>query len=69
LCWHLISPHTLWRSGSHLKHVFLLVGSVRFGNSRRKDTGTGFKRQETCSLDIWILKKENGIRNRQKGEL
>lgn len=32
-CRLLISPHTLRRSGSHLKHMLLLLGCVRFGSS------------------------------------
>lgn len=59
-CWHLISPHTLRRSGSHLKHMLLLSGCVRFGSSRGKDTDTGFKRQGIWSLDKQTLKREDG---------
>lgn len=46
-CRHFISPHTLRRSGSHLKHMLLLFGCVRFGNSRGKDIDRGFNRQGT----------------------
>ena len=33
-----ISPHTLQRSGSHLKHMLLLFGCMRFGSSGGEDT-------------------------------
>lgn len=50
-CWHLIFPHTLRKSGSHLKHVLLLFGCVRFGHSGGRDTDGGFIGGDTNTRD------------------
>lgn len=65
-CWHLIPPHTLRKSGSHLKHMLWLCGCVRFGSPRGKDTDMGFNRQGTWSLDKQTLKIKTGTHKQIK---